>query len=202
MSKLTPKNILIAVLIGISVASVVKLVSYLSERRDVARLVSEVQEEAGALHNQAQNLLQDLEKEKAGQDQLKAENAALKDYLRASKRRLSKLFADHRVVQQKLADLDEKFSVLQAENSAMVQQNEMYAKENDNLKARMNSLTELKKAIREVKIRMREARRQLFEQSRERDNQYMGNGGFLVREGKNTYSSGIVHIEVTPATGL
>lgn len=201
MSKLTPKNILIAVLIGISLASMIKLVAYLRERNDVEQLVSEVQEEAGALHSQAQNLLQDLEKEKASHDQLQQENAALKDYLRASKRRLSKLFAENRVVQQKLADMDARFSVVQAENTELAQKSEMYATENAGLKARLNSLVELKKAMREVKTRMREARRLLYVQSRERDNQFMGNGGFLVRAGKSTFTSA-VRIEVTPAAGL
>ncbi len=203
MSKFTPKNITIVVLLAILLFSVLKLASYLRERKDIEKVISEVQEEAGAVHAQAQNLLQDLENEKTGVEKLRQQNAALKEYLRASKRRMGKLFVEKSAAQEKLTDLDARFSVVKAENSALAQQNQMYTQENESLKSRLNSLVELKKAIREVKIRMREAQQAAWRMSHPRtpDIELAGNRGYLVRNGQSTQSA-LVKIEVTPTAGL
>ncbi len=200
MSKLTPKNIIIAVLLGVSVASVFKLMSYLKERKDTESAMFEAQEQAGAYHKQAQNLLQDLEKQKTGQERLTQENEALKNYLRASKKRIGKLFVENRQIGEKLASSDERLAVVKAENAALVQQEALYAQENTALKKRLSSLDELKKAIREVKLKMREAHRRISEEVR-RDIELVGNRGFLTRGGKSTFSS-LVRIEVTPTSGM
>jgi hypothetical protein len=146
------------------------------------------------------NIMQELQHEKAMRVELNEENVMLKDYLRASKRRLSKLFGEFRALEKEVVDRDERLNVMKTQITQLEQDKETLAQENDSMKFRLGSIPELKKAIREVKIKVRDAVRELREKLRI-DTMVWGNAGYLVKDGQNTFESSGVKIEVTPASG-
>lgn len=204
MNKGLLKNILIVILVTITTFSVFKYFSSLREKYDLLNTLNQTKEQLATLEKQRQNLLQDLEKEKQFQQKLAQENSGLKDYLKASKKRLTKLFADFGEAEKTIEQLGAKFSVLEAENTALREQRDKLStqfiqviQENDSLKARLSSITELKKAIKQLRRQMREVSREI--KKRSQDEVIEGNRGFLIKDGKSTYPPK-VRIEVIPAS--
>ena len=146
------------------------------------RYVSSLKDNISALENQKQNLLQELEKEKASVQQLAAKNTGLKNYLKGAHKRLNKSFAALSQEEERLAKLNAQFSIVKAENGALLEERDRITDENEAMKVKLSSVDELKKAIRELK----------------RQAQKEGNQGFLIRDGKLT-SPAKVKIEVSPA---
>jgi len=84
--------------------------------------VFSLKENAVSLENQKQNLLQELEKEKAAIQQINAKNAELKSYLRAVNKRLSASFTVLDGVEERIGKLNAQISILKAENSALLEE--------------------------------------------------------------------------------
>jgi chromosome segregation ATPase len=196
-----PKNLKIAavvLLITITLFSVFKYVSALKEKYELLNALNAIKQQVQILENDKQNLLRELDKEKQLADKLSEQNTGLKDNLKASITRLTRLFVDVEKTQKSLEDLHAQFSLLKAENTALKDQATQFSSENETLKARLGSVAELKKAIREFRKQMGKVGKEIQQKTNE-DQVAVGNRGFLVRDGKATLSPKVVKIEVTPA---
>jgi len=204
MNKTRLKNILLVFLLSVTIFSVFKYILSLKEKYDLSALLNQAKEQAAALENEKQNLLQEIDKEKALQEKLTQENTALKDNLKTDEEKLANLGADFTVAQKTIEQLNSNFSLLKAENIALIEKKNtlntklsQVSQENDSLKARMSSIAELKKSIRELKRQMRRVGI-VMKQKVQTERIIQGNRGFLIRDGKFTYPAK-VRIEVTPA---
>lgn len=188
------KIILVALLCGITIFSIFKYVSALKEKYELLSTINQIKQQVAFLENEKRNLLQTLEKEKQLQQQLNGEVSELKDYLKASKVRMSKLFAG----QKKIEDLTSQISALKAENKALVEEKARVSQETEGLQAKLNSVTELKKAIRELKKQMHKVGAEIKKKA-DTSQITEGNRGFVIKDGKSTCATK-VKIDVRPAS--
>ena len=190
-------------LLTITGFSVFKYASYLKEKYGLLNNLNQAKEENLTLTKQKQNLLLDLEKEKQLNATSLRDNLALKDYLKSSKSRLTRLFKDYSKKQRFLEELNAKFLLLRAENVSLLEEKKKFSQENEILKQKLTSLAELKKAIRELKQNMRKAQANLTiikpESKPLVPKMLDGNRGFLMKDGKVTSPSKVV-IKVIPAS--
>lgn len=182
------KNILIILLLSITAFSMIKYLSELRARYRLQGSLVKAQDEITVLVQEKQNLLQELGKEKSLKEQLLLRNAGLKDYLRASRSKIVRLFQDRARLQVSFEDTSAKFSILKAENRVLIDKRRYIFMENEQFKAKLSSVVELKKAIRELKIK----KRKIPEPKNE------GNRGFLIKDGQLNIPEKI-KIEVVPA---
>lgn len=201
MNKGLFKNIFIVLLISITIFSVFKYGSSLKEKYALLNTLNQIKEQVTTLENDKQGLLEKLGEEKELNAQLNGEVSEIKDYLRASKERLAKLFADYGQAQKTIEDLNSKFSILKSENTALRDEKEkldtqltQVSQEKNSLKAKLSSITELKKRIKELK---RQGREGLTAHKPKARKIIEGNRGFLIKNGKPTYPAKI-KIEVIP----
>lgn len=183
------KVIIIAFLAGISIFCVASFISLLKEKNSLQEEVRLRKIEVGGLTNEKQNFMQALEKEKQLSGELTSKNSRLKRNLSSGSNRLNKLFTQYSRETAQTA-------VLKAENAALRQEKDKLAmdlnqavRDRQGLQVRLSSVTELRKAMRELKKRKRDG---TLVRNLE------GNQGFIVKNGKSTYSSS-VKIEVIPA---
>lgn len=203
MNKRMLKNILIVLLLAISMFTIFKYILFLKkENGNLINALNQAKEQAAFLQTEKQNLLQALNKEKELQEKTSQENLALKDNLRTSEIKLTKLSADYGEAQKTIEQLNAQVSLLKAENAALAEQEEQaLPQKNDYLKPKPSSLGELKRALEELKKRMS---RVGFEIGHKAQTEKIpewnleGNQGFLIKNGQPTYSAKI-KIEVTPA---
>jgi len=188
MNKGVMKNILIILLLSITAFSMIKYLSELRARYRLQGSLVKAQDEITVLVQEKQNLLQELGKEKSLKEQLLLRNAGLKDYLRASRSKIVRLFQDRARLQVSFEDTSAKFSILKAENRVLIDKRRYIFMENEQFKAKLSSVVELKKAIRELKIK----KRKIPEPKNE------GNRGFLIKDGQLNIPEKI-KIEVVPA---
>ena len=188
MGKDKLKNIVIILLIGITAFSMVRYMSELRERYRLQENLTQAQGRIVVLAQEKQNLLQEIEKEKGLKEQLALKNTNLKDYLRASKNKITRLFQDNAETQGNLEELKAKLSVLKAENKALIDGRKHLYAENEEFKLKLSSIVELKKAIRELKAKKHND--PIIETE--------GNRGFLIKDGQSTAVER-VKIEVIPA---
>jgi chromosome segregation ATPase len=194
------KNILIAFLITLTAFSVFKYIAALKEKGDLLHSLKQTEEKAAILEKERQKLLQGLEKEKELVKQLDSKISALKDYLKASKKRLTKLFTDFEEAQMEIRDLDSRFSILKAENIALIEEKQQVFQENESLKAKLNSITELKRALIELKRQVRRVSGNI-KQKAQPVKIREGSRGYLSKEGKFTLR-GKVKIQVIPVPSI
>lgn len=186
------KLILIALLTGIAIFTVFKYSSSLKQKQDLLNTLNQIKIQVATLENEKQNLTQTLEKQIELQQRGSRENSLLKEYLKASTKRLDKLFNDSQELQKENEQLDSQYTLLKAENAALRQ-------ESESLKVKLNSITELKKAIKELKGQMRKVGLQM-EKAAYTLESVEGNRGFLIKDSKSTYSTKI-KIKVIPVPG-
>jgi chromosome segregation ATPase len=201
MERAVPKNVLIAIfvlLITITIFSVYKYVSALKEKYELLNALNEIKLQVQILENDKQNLLRDLDKEKQLADKLSQQNTSLKENLKASITRLTKLFMGVEQTQKSLDDLHAQFSLVKAENAALKDQVSQVTTENENLKTRLSSVAELKKALREFRRQMGKVGKEIQKKTKA-EQVIVGNRGFLLKDGQPTLSPKVVKIEVTPA---
>jgi len=191
------KFILTPLLIGITIFSIFRYVLSIKEKYDLLNSLKSLKEQVVALEVEKQNLSQELDQATELQQELSEDISRLKDNLKASYGRLTKLFADFERVHQAIEQLDSQNSLLKAENAALREETNNLDLEKENLQARLSSLTELKKAIRELKLKMRKVKTEIKEKVTTEE-VIEGNRGFLVKDGKSTHPLLKVRIEVTP----
>lgn len=202
MNKEMLKNNLILLLAGIAIFSVFKYVSSARERYNLTNDLNAAGLQIAFLEKDKENLSQALNKKNNSEKQTAAEIVALKGYLKAGKKRLTKLFAERREAQKKTEDLSSKFGLLKAENSALIKQRSklhsqvvQVSQENDSLKTKLSSVAELKKIISALKKNKNKIYTRANQQP-QADKIVEGNRGFLIKDGKFTYPVK-VKIEVT-----
>ncbi|KPK97450.1 MAG: hypothetical protein AMJ95_09015 [Omnitrophica WOR_2 bacterium SM23_72] len=207
MNKSQFKNVLIGLLVIITAFSAFMYGTSLKEKYDTFIVMNQLKEQLDILEQEKQNLLADLEKGKQLEALLTQENAALKDNIKATRRRLTKLFVEKREKEKVYEELSYRFALLQAENANLIEEkNELSERvsqsesENQALKVKLSSIQELKKAIRELKQRMRPARL-IARRPKTIDNFIDGNRGYLIKDGKSTYH-GKIRVEVRPAPSV
>ena len=196
-----PKNVKIAafvLLVTITIFSVYKYVSALKEKYDLLNALNEIKQQVQVLENDKQSLLRELDKEKQLADKLSLQNTGLKDNLKASIARLTKLFVNAENTQKSLDDLRAQFSLLKEENTVLKDQVTQFSSENANLKAKLGSVAELKKAIREFRKQMGKVGKEIKQQTNA-EQAAVGNRGFVIKDGKPTFPPKAIKIEVTPA---
>ena len=128
MNKVVVKNIALILLLVIAAFSMVSYVNELKLRFSLQNSLLQVQGEVAGLIQEKQNLLQELRKEKELKEQLALKNRTLKDYLRAGKNRISRLFRENGNTKARL-------SILKAENRALIDSRKRLYLENEQLKA-------------------------------------------------------------------
>lgn len=183
VNKRQAKRLWLILLLTVILLGAYKYVSFLKKERD----------DLSALANQAREQAAILEKEIEEESQRASE---LKDYLRASKRRLSRLFSVYEEAQKKVDQLDSTLSLLKQENFSLLEEKGRVFRENEELKAKLNSVAELRKAMKELRKQVRKVSTQIRQQP-ESNKIMQGNRGFLIKDGK-TVSPAKVAIEVTP----
>jgi DNA repair exonuclease SbcCD ATPase subunit len=196
-----PKNFKIAcfvLLVTITIFSVYKYVSALKEKYDLLNALNEIKRQVQILENDKQSLTRELDKEKQLADKLAEQNTGLKEVLKASVSRLTRLFADMEKTRKSLDDLHAQFSLLRAENTALKDQATQFSVENVTLKAKLGSVAELKKAIREFRKQMGKVGKEIKQQTNV-SQAAAGNRGFLIKDGQPTFPPKAIKIEVTPA---
>lgn len=172
------KNIAISLLLGITAFSMIRYVSELKARYRLSDSLAQAQGEITILTQEKQNLLQELEKEKAAKEQLLLKNAKLKDHLRAGKNRIARLFLDNSRIQNNLDDVSARLSILKMENKAIIDSRKRIYLENEEFKVKLSSVVELKKAIQELKAMKRKRKAAALKTG--------GNQGYLIKEGRST----------------
>lgn len=144
MNKGLIKNVLIVLLLTIAVFSIVKYAVSLKERHDLELALNQARVQMAtqitALEEEKQNLLQEIQKEKNSQQEIKLQNSKIKVHLRASENRLHKLFRDYRSKDTAIEQLRIRFSSMEAENQALLSQKDLLSRENENLKAKLDSM--------------------------------------------------------------
>jgi chromosome segregation ATPase len=205
MTKPVLKNIIMVLLIILTAFSVVRYSLSLKEKYDLIIVLNQVKDELDVLEQEKQNLLVDLEKEKGRQAELSEKNAELKDNIKATRRRLTKIFMEKREKEKTYEELSYRFSILQAEKVALLEEKDQLNaglsqanSENEKLKVKLSSIQELKKAIRELKYKIRPLIVKP-KKPKEIDEMIEGNRGYVIRDGKSTYP-GKIRIEVRPAS--
>lgn len=189
MDKNFAKNLLIILLLSITAFSMIRYISELKSKYRLQDSLNQAQNEIAGLSQEKQNLLKEIEKEQVLKEELIQKNSNLKDYLRASKNRMTRLFQDNDQVRKDLDETQANFSILKAENRALIDSRKRIYLENEQFKAKLSSITELKKAIRELKTKKRQALVLTAE----------GNRGFVIKDGQPTISDRL-KIEVVPAS--
>jgi chromosome segregation ATPase len=184
------KLILIVFLIGVIIFAIFQYILSLKEQVLV-------------LENEEQALLQTLENERQLKQKLVEENAQLQENLKPSEENLVALDTDLNEAKNKIEELGSHIHLLKAENIALREKNASLAsgldsvvKEKDNLQAKLSSIVELKKAIKELRRQAYKVGQEIKEEI-QNDIIMEGNRGFLLKEGKSTYSAK-VKIEVKP----
>ena len=188
MNKGMVKNAVLILLIGITVFSMARYMSELKERYRLKESLTQAQGRITVLVQEKQNLLQEQEKEKKLKEQLALKNTNLKNYLRASKNKITCLFQDNAKTQASLEEVSVKLSILKAENRALIDNRKRVYLENKQFKLKLSSIIELKKAIRELKANKHK------DSGAEKE----GNRGFLIKNGQPTTAEKVI-IEVIPA---
>jgi len=188
-----PKNyntiLVITFLIGVIIFSIFKYVITLRENHDLTLALDQAKNQIVILDSQKQNLLQTIEKEKIAQRKLSEMNLELKDYLKASRKRLARLFKGY-AQQRKLAqETSKKINLLKTENKFLIKSRARLVNENEYYLMRLNSVSELRKAIREVNRGINTYKMARFPK---------GNQGFVIKDGKPTCAAKI-KIQVEPA---
>ncbi|MGA2775744.1 MAG: hypothetical protein ABSE81_06790 [Candidatus Omnitrophota bacterium] len=191
------KNIAIVLLIGIAVFSAYKYVITLKEKYTLMSELAEKKIEINVLEKEKQKLSVALEKEKSQNQKLAQEKVELQDNLKASRKRLSKLFSNFTQTDKAVDSLNTQVSLLKKENVALGEEKNKLTSDNEALKIKLNSIIELKKAISELKKQARRVGIVMIQQTQS-EKTLEGNQGYLLKGGKSTISKK-VKIEVTPA---
>ena len=145
MGKRLLRNVLILLLVSGSIFLALRYFIYLQEKAFTLK------DNLSLLENQRQNLLQEIEKEKAAVQRLNDKNAGLRDYLKAAHNRLNRSFEELARAQEQIDKLGVQFSVLKAENGALLAERDRLARENESLKNKPTPPVEPKKQGRKPK---------------------------------------------------
>ena len=185
------RNIVIIFLLGTLVFSIHKYTTALKEKYELTISLGQANERIAVLAKEPVLLKEEKQK-------MSGEISRLKDYLRASNQRLSRLFLDYAAVRKNSEEAGAKISLLKAENNAFLGKNNELLRENESLRIKLSSIKEVKNAFLELRKQAPKVMVQIQEKT-DAVKTAEGNRGFLVKDGEITYPAK-VKIEVIPAT--
>lgn len=195
--------IVIILLASITIFSAYKGIASQIEKNKLQDALTKTQAQSDLLKKEKQDLELSLIKAKESQEALSQENVALKDQIRESQDKVSRLEADLNQSQAKVNEMTQNMDALKSENTTLIDEKNRLntqvstlTQENANLNARLGSLDELKKAIRELKHKVRTVFTQVVK--KEPPTITDGNRGYLLKEGKPTKISPKVKIDIIP----
>ncbi len=204
------KVIFVAFLIGITIFTVYMYIASLQEKYDMVATLEKMKAEVVSLKDENQTLLVSLGSEKALNNSLTAENAGLKEGLKASEEKLAKLGEEFQAALKDIEDLNNEVVALKAENVSLASQKETLtlqvaqaAQEKKDLEEKMSSVVELKQMIRDLKKHVRKTNKEVktlvkIEKVKAAQlREMIGNGGYIIRDGKPTFYPRI-KIQVEP----
>lgn len=178
---------------GITIFSVYQYARSINEKHKLSLSLKQTQARLGQTLQEKQKLLHALEKEKLTTRKLEEENAKMLRNLKASTKRLNKLFTDY----TRLEDSVEKANAQLAGKEKELKQ---VTQERDDLQSKLTSISGLKKVLKQLRW---QARKVGFQMQDVADSQSSdgspGNRGFVVRDGRTTFPAK-VKIEVAPAS--
>lgn len=204
--------IIIVFLAGITAFSVYKYAVSFKEKSNLVRALNDAKEQAFLLEQEKQNLLQDLEKERNLKIELTQENVFIKDKLNNTETELNKIKEDFGQIKANLDKLNSDFGVIKEENvllrdekNQLTSQLTQLKEEKDKLDAKLSSISELKKAIKDLKKKIRSTRSKVRSNAKVIEKLTVqrpgdGNRGFVLKDGKPTYSLHKVKIYVLPSS--
>lgn len=187
------KVIFTAFLIGVTAFSVYKFIAISIEKQDLLKSLNQAKEQITALEGERQSLSEALAKEKQIGEAVAQENNSLKG-------RVDQLEKDINDTKNTIDKLTSEVAALKAEKASLEHESASAIQERDELKKKMESMDELKKAMANLKKNVRRTAKDVQRAVRKKtvDKNEDGNTGFLVKEGKSTYSGQVV-IDVRPA---
>jgi chromosome segregation ATPase len=198
------KFIFVAFLIGVTIISVFKYISFLKEKTILLNELEQIKSQVTALETEKQNIAQALDKTEQGLKQkehlvlkLKEENAGIKGKFIETRHKIARVEAEFKQAQKNIAELNSAMTALREQKDNLSAQIAEISQERDNLALRLSSLVEPKKAIRELKKQARKVNTEIKHKARLKEITD-GNRGFLIKDGKSTYAAKI-KIEVMPA---
>lgn len=191
------KSLVILLLTGITIFSVYKYVVSLKDNLDLAKQLNQIKEQAVVLEQEKQNLLESLEKEKAWGKKLEHESYGLKNSLKAREEKVQDLINDFSRTQKVIDDLGVQISSLKTEKEQLKADLSKVSRENENFRSKLSSIKELKKAMLELKEQVTKVKKEV-RQKINIEKLSEGNRGFVIRDGKPTFSAK-VRIEVNSA---
>jgi len=197
------KYVPLAFLLGVSGFCVYMYINTLKEKDILAGSLEKSQQEAAILRNERQNLLQSLEKEREGAQELNRKNSLLKEALKGSTKKITSFFEKMAEARKNEEELNSQILLLKAENTAIREEGEKIKQEvnrisglNDELNLKLSSIPSLKSVIKELKKKQKEERKH----QKQVKKKYVivgGNQGFLIKDGALS-SPAKIKIEVKP----
>lgn len=191
------KIILVILLVAVALFSTFKYILTLKEKYALLANLNLLKMQVIALEKEKQNLLQTIEKEKELQQKLTQENLGLKDSLKTSEEKLAEFNTDLIQAQKTIEELSSQITAIKLENTALKDEKEkLFLKLNQVLQEK--EVLKPKKAIEELKKPVYQTKREIKKPSKSKIPP-LGNRGFLIKDGKSTYPSTKIRIEVEPA---
>lgn len=189
---------LIAFLIGLTIFSVYQYAAFLNERNELLAALEQAQGEVRNLESQKEGLRKEVDSGRRSLQKMQLENAGLKDSLRNDIDEFSRLNTEIKTIQKQAGFLQDRLTLLLAEKESLNSRLAEVTDEKETLRVAFDSVSDLKKRIRELKGYKRRSPDQAMAQADNKDAQAIaGNQGYLMREGKVTYTPK-VRIEVEP----
>lgn len=206
---------LFLLLAGITLSSGILYFASLKERYDLSVAVNRLKLQLNNLEEEKQNLFNELEIKKALEAQLVRENAAFQENIQTIQEQVLSLNSAFKSARLRVKSLSSKIRALQDENQALSSEKETLstqlteaAQERDTLKSKFESVEELKKAIRDLRRKIHLAKREIRKkvspvqepkpESEPEEELIEGNRGFIIKDGKLTFPTYRVRIEVKP----
>ncbi|MDD5347383.1 MAG: hypothetical protein PHT59_02070 [Candidatus Omnitrophica bacterium] len=196
--------VILALLAGVTAFSVVKYLATFKQNLDLTGQVDKLGDEISALEAEKKNLEQDLAREEALKQALDDENAKITQNLQETRLKMAEFESMLHESQAVVEDLDSQISVAKAENAALreqVQELQLSVSQaqadNQSMREKLSSIAELKKAIRQLRRSVRGARQRVAGRI-VKERAIIGNAGFVIRNGKSTFSPTSVTIKVEP----
>lgn len=201
MSKKT--TFLAIFLAAIAVASAFYFSSALKDALYLRDQINFKDSQIKTLQQERQDMLNVLNQAMSKKSEIARKNAILKEYLRQADKKVRKIDAEFQKALLRAEELNSQIALLKQENVDLHSSNEqlkrekaLMVEENEQLKSRLASIPELKRAIRELRTKAR----QTVAKTRNKVTQFLGNRGYVIKDGRSTYPQKKIRIEVIPVS--
>lgn len=222
MKKIVP--LLGALLIGVTIFTSSRYILTIKEKQDILRSLEQIKTKLTQLETEKEKLTRKVDSQKDALNQKDALTRKLESQLQEQQKiieakqtiektagisleKYASIEAELAYAQVRIEELDSAMERLEQENIILVQsqsklttQVEQLTEEKTALETRLSSIKELKKAIRELRRKVRKTKARVRPTKKVVKEQKIieGNRGYLIKDGKSTYSPEVKIIEVIP----